>query len=87
MTVLAATDAGRRGRWPASVTRLAAPPVLAWLAATALYWAADSSVRSRRWPTSPTGGESDTGSADVLSVWTDGASPDPPRRGPWRQVV
>ena len=40
MTVLAAADAGRRGRWPATATRLAVPPVLAWLAANALYWAA-----------------------------------------------
>ena len=37
MTVLAATEPGRRSRWPATATRLAAPPVLAWLAANALY--------------------------------------------------
>jgi hypothetical protein len=40
VTVLAATDADRRGRWSATATRLAAPPVLAWLAANALYWTA-----------------------------------------------
>ena len=40
MTVLAAIEPGRRSRWPATATRLAAPPVLAWLAANALYWAA-----------------------------------------------
>jgi hypothetical protein len=39
VTALAATGAGRRHPWPAAATWLA-PPVGAWLAANALYWAA-----------------------------------------------